>query len=643
MKFCGSCGFRFSAGKPIPRSSRHKVTISPPLASPQNTWEGKVVDNRYLVMESIGSGGMGQVFKVKHQRMGKIAAMKVLHPDLAKKTSIVARFKKEAEAVSKLTHPNIAQIFDFGEWKDNLYLVMEFAQGRDLSWIFDEEKTLNFFRAAPLMAQVCAALEESHQAGIVHRDLKPENILVAKTRSGRDFVKVLDFGLAKLMENSSSLHDTEKGSIIGTPHYMSPEQIQGSHKLDARSDVYSFGVVLYRMLTGIPPFEASTPMGVLTKHLTENPKLPSEINSDLSSDIDEFTLRCLAKDPRNRFQTIADTQAKLEALYTKLHKGQYSGSHDLSLPRRVDDTVSNPHLDHLLVNEEPLQKSDIDGYEKQIRRRHSFLRFLSMVTILSLVAFLGWAMFLKKPTAQTSESEPNNDVNQATLVQNNQDVTGFLGKRLSKTSSDKDFYKVAGDFSSPKILTVDLSAIANMDLELIVYDTKGKILNHSDKTGVGGKEVIRRLKVDTRPFVLVQQPPLKDSPLPVENVSDSYLLHVAVEEPSNNAESEPNENRSDATQLNNAHSVTGWLDTNKDLDVYVFTSDQESANITLESPNAKKIEWKKNEGSWSRWSKKGMLLKNGDSLALRTKQSNSGNETKPFTLESTKYTLEVSK
>ena len=623
MKFCGNCGFSFSAGKPGKRLSKHKETISPPFLAAKDEWIGKVVDHRYLVMESIGSGGMGQVFKVKHQRMGKIAAMKVLHPDLAKKNSVVARFKKEAEAVSKLTHPNIVQIFDFGEWQDNLYLVMEFAQGRDLSWIFAEETKLDFFRAAPLMAQVCAALEESHQVGIVHRDLKPENILVAKTRSGRDFVKVLDFGLAKLMENPGTIHDTEKGSIVGTPHYMSPEQIQGSSKLDARSDVYSFGVVLYRMLTGVPPFTASTPMGVLTKHLTEIPPLPSKINPELTSDMDEFILRCLAKDPRNRFQTIADTQHELETLFTKLHTAKKSGPHDLSLPWRMDDTVSNlsnPRMDFLLDNEEPLRKADIDGFEKQIRRRHTTLRLVSVLGLLGVMGALGWAMFLKKPKAKTFESEPNNDINQATLVKNNQDVTGFLGKRLSKTASDKDFFEVDGDFSSAKSLTVDLSSIANMDLEMIVYDAKGKILSHSDKTGLGGNEILRRLKVNTRPFILVQQPPQKDSPLPVENISDSYLLHVAVEDVSANKESEPNESPSDATPLPPGQPVTGWLDTEKDRDVFVYKGKSKSIKAHLKA-SSKSIEWSVGEGAFRPWSKQGQTLKSGDTLSLRLKPS----------------------
>src|SRR5688572_10527755 len=227
---------------------------------------GRLIDARYRVISRLGHGGMGVVYKVEHQRMGKIAAMKVLHRELVSDKEVVKRFRREAEAVSKLTHPNTVQTFDFGTADGAMYLVMEYVRGEDLGAILRRDGPLAFRRAAPIFIQICAALAEAHELGIVHRDLKPENILVTRTKEGSDHVKVLDFGLAKLSEREEAAEVTGRGTIIGTPYYMSPEQIRGE-TLDHRSDIYSLGAMMYRILTGEHPFHAQTPVGVLTKHL----------------------------------------------------------------------------------------------------------------------------------------------------------------------------------------------------------------------------------------------------------------------------------------------------------------------------------------------------------------------------------------
>jgi serine/threonine-protein kinase len=231
------------------------------------TWLGRVVDGRYKVIEVIGRGGMGVVYKVEHARMGKIAAMKVLHKDLAQDPDVVRRFEREAALVSRLDHPNTAHVFDFGAVPDGLYLIMEMVRGQDLGHIVERDGPLPFARAAPLFIQVCGALGEAHDLGIVHRDLKPENVLVTRTTGGRDFAKVLDFGLAKLENRDTNPEATGKTEIVGTPYFMSPEQIRGED-VDARADVYSLGALMYAVLTGKPPFTARSAVGVLTKHLT---------------------------------------------------------------------------------------------------------------------------------------------------------------------------------------------------------------------------------------------------------------------------------------------------------------------------------------------------------------------------------------
>ncbi len=232
-------------------------------------WLGRVIDNRYRVGERIGTGGMGVVYRVEHLHLGKTAAMKVLSPDTAAKPEMLRRFRLEAQSVSKLNHPNIVQTFDFGQCDGAFYLVMEYIKGDDLAALLRREGPWSFARAARLFIQVCSGLTEAHDAGIVHRDLKPENLMVVNRRDGTEHVKVLDFGLAKLRERADGAGISTGGQVLGTPYYMAPEQVRGE-RIDARADIYSLGATLYRVLTGEPPFDAPSPMWVLTKHLTDD-------------------------------------------------------------------------------------------------------------------------------------------------------------------------------------------------------------------------------------------------------------------------------------------------------------------------------------------------------------------------------------
>ncbi|HEX5063332.1 MAG TPA: protein kinase, partial [Kofleriaceae bacterium] len=176
-------------------SSRRAPTEDRRISDSNQAWLGKIVDGRYRVLEVIGRGGMGVVYRVEHLRMGKVAAMKVLHRDLAGDPDVIGRFEREAAAISKLFHPHTVQVFDFGTAGEALYLIMEFVRGIDLAQMIQRDGPMPWSRAAPLLAQVCGALQEAHELGIVHRDLKPENVLITRTAGGRDYAKVLDFGL----------------------------------------------------------------------------------------------------------------------------------------------------------------------------------------------------------------------------------------------------------------------------------------------------------------------------------------------------------------------------------------------------------------------------------------------------------------
>ncbi len=236
---------------------------------------GKVLLGRYRPISLLGEGGMGKVY-LAEQKMGtatRKVAIKTLHPELGNDPQIVARFHRESETVIELRHPNTIQFYDFGELDDGtLIIVMEYIQGKPLARVLQESGAIDPKRADKIIVQVCGSLQEAHQRGIVHRDLKPENVLLTDQGGQHDFVKVLDFGIAKRddAEDPNQAKLTKQGMVLGTPPYMSPEQFSGQ-KLDTRSDVYSLGVMAYEMLTGTLPFTAATPWEWATKHLTAEP------------------------------------------------------------------------------------------------------------------------------------------------------------------------------------------------------------------------------------------------------------------------------------------------------------------------------------------------------------------------------------
>ena len=551
-------------------------------AGDADPWLGRVVDNRYRVTDVIGRGGMGVVYKIEHQRMGKIAAMKVLHGDLAADPEVIARFRREAEAVSRLTHPNTVQVFDFGTAQGALYLVMEYVRGLDVGSLVDRDGPMSFERAGPLVGQICAALTEAHDLGIVHRDLKPENILVTRTHGGHDFVKVLDFGLAKLTEREEVASVTSRGSIVGTPYYMSPEQIRGEDQVDPRSDIYSLGALMYRVLTGEPAFTANSPVGVLTKHLTEEVVPPSRRAPELAipPEVDSIVLTAMRKDPAQRYPSVREMLEELEQAYAALYDHSASGRRPLGWRGSAGSGAAITPRSMLLIgiddgidSERRLRRADLDAYERSLKRR----RWVGVVALPLLLVGLGgggyyyYSWLQRQP--HTREQEPNNRVEDATLIASGQPVTGHLGRRLSKTRSDQDFFRL-GEVPDPhggQQLTVQLSGLPNMDLELSLYDPAGQRLTVVNEGGVGQSEWLRHYRV-TEPVVLVvgEARAPGSTLLPTENVSDQYQLTVRLSPAAPGQESEPNESSSDAQPLQVGTPVTGWLDRRDDADVFRF-------------------------------------------------------------------------
>jgi eukaryotic-like serine/threonine-protein kinase len=281
---------------------------------------GCVLDGKYRLEEKLGEGGMGTVYRAKHVLIDNDLAVKVLHSSLVADRHAVARFQREAMAAARIKHPNAVGVSDFGitELDDKrsgqiVYIVMELFVGESLRDLIEQAGPLPVERAVLIIRQVCMALDAAHRNGIIHRDVKPDNIVIEKNGQG-EVVKVLDFGIAKLKDGPTGENHgrlTRQGVIIGSPHYLSPEQCQNS-ELDARSDIYSLGIVLYEMLTGDVPFKAPTPIAVAMMHTTDQPVPIREKRPDLPEVIGDVVMRALEKLPENRQQSAMQLAFDLE-------------------------------------------------------------------------------------------------------------------------------------------------------------------------------------------------------------------------------------------------------------------------------------------------------------------------------------------
>ena len=261
---------------------------------------GKIIGNRYEILEEVGLGGMATVYKAKDHVLNRLVAVKVLKDEFTTDTEFIKRFNTEAQAAASLSHPNIVSIYDVGHEDENnlYYIVMELVQGKTLKEIINSEGVLSWKWAINIAMQIASALELAHKNGIVHRDIKPHNIII--TEDG--IAKVTDFGIAKAVSNSTI---TAFGTTIGSVHYFSPEQAKGGFT-DAKSDLYSLGVVMYEMLTGKVPFDADTPVSVALKHMQEDAKDPIELNEEIPTAVNQIVVKAMQKEPTARYQNATE-------------------------------------------------------------------------------------------------------------------------------------------------------------------------------------------------------------------------------------------------------------------------------------------------------------------------------------------------
>jgi serine/threonine-protein kinase len=289
-----------------------------PEAEPTDTLVGQIIADRYDIESRIGEGGMGVVYKATHVGLKKDLAIKVLLPELGALRGVVKRFEREAQSMSRLDHPGVVRVTDFGRTPAGLlFLVMEYVDGTSLGDLLAQQGRLSLARALHLTRQVLLALDHAHNLGVIHRDLKPDNIMVLNRETPQESIKILDFGIAKILEDSGEDGKplTVAGTVFGTPEYLSPEQAAGE-PADHRADIYTMGIILYELITGQRPFEAENRMALIGKHISADPPPLSTVHpvSNLPADIDEIVLRALEKNPADRYTTAMEFYTALSTL-----------------------------------------------------------------------------------------------------------------------------------------------------------------------------------------------------------------------------------------------------------------------------------------------------------------------------------------
>lgn len=508
--FCARCGTATSAS----------VVGQDPLI-------GTVIEGRFRIISRLGQGGMGAVYEAEHTVLGKRVAVKVLRSDLRANAELGQRFRREAMVVSRLTDPHTVTVFDYGVTDGLAYIVMEYLRGEDLARLLDRETRLAPARALAIAHQICSSLAEAHEVGLVHRDLKPENVFIIRAASGEERVKVLDFGLAKLLgglldRDDPAAFTTAHGALMGTPYFMAPEQVRGE-AIDGRTDLYALGALLYRMIAGEYPHRGRTPVEVLESHLSGvfRPlhELVQVTQVPLPEGCERLVHQLLAVDQKDRPASAFEVSRALVDISTAAAQREREvWSHTTWEGRKPD----------LEPDVEGPTRDEIEAFERGMRRS-ALLRTLTAVFVVAGLAVGGWFFAHRADPPLRREVEPNDKTEQANRVTPGVELSGYLGRRVVRDQSDRDVFRVEAPPGSK--VAVELTGVPGLDAVVEGFDGGAHPVFKSDSGKRGeGERVASVVVPEDGLYLLVREVWVLGTP-PSENSTDAYVLRVRAVDP----------------------------------------------------------------------------------------------------------------
>lgn len=390
---------------------------------------GKRISNRYKILESIGGGGMANVYLAHDIILDRDVAVKILRIDLADESNLIRRFQREAQSATSLVHPNIVGVYDVGEENDLHYIVMEYVEGMDLKQYIHEHYPIPYEKTVDIMLQILSAVKVAHQHQIIHRDLKPQNILIDKQGN----VKITDFGIAMALSETSI---TQTNSLLGSVHYLSPEQARGGMATQ-KSDIYALGIVLYEMIMGKVPFDGESAVSIAIKHLQTTVPSVKEQNPDIPQSIDNIILRSTAKDPFLRYQSIEEMEKDLRTALDPERKNEapFVFKEDNEVTKTIPIIPANimQNIEDTKVSEPEAAKTPPKKPKKKKNRKKVF--WITFIVILLFAALIGVLWYLGKQPTTVEVPNVSNQTESSAI--SNLEAQGFNVNKTIEKNSDK--------------------------------------------------------------------------------------------------------------------------------------------------------------------------------------------------------------